>query len=76
MLTDVARITSRLWAEELPHVKVQYQQRAQEESNAHMAMYPDYRYRARRPIPRHPTVDSMMFMANTQDVDEDYVQQS
>lgn len=65
--TFIARITSRLWASELAHVKVQYQQKAQEEANDHMARYPDYRYRARRPIPRQPTVDSMMFWDNLTD---------
>ncbi|OIW30585.1 hypothetical protein CONLIGDRAFT_713191 [Coniochaeta ligniaria NRRL 30616] len=59
--SDISRITSRLWAEELDHIKVEYQQRAQEEANQHTAMYPNYRYRARRPNPRHPTVDAPMF---------------
>ena len=52
---------------------------AQQEANAHMAMYPDYRYRARRPIPRHPKVDSMMFWdglsgnnANDEDANPQY----
>jgi len=59
-LICVARIVSRLWAEELPHIKVHYQQMAQDEATQHMAMYPDYRYRARRPVPHHPTADAMM----------------
>lgn len=68
-LTQTARITSRLWAEELPQVKNHYQQLAQQEANAHQIMYPDYRYRARRPIPRHPQVDTMTYWNTLPDLD-------
>lgn len=71
LLTSVARITSRLWAEEFPHIKTRYQQMAQDEANNHMAKYPDYRYRARRPMPRHSKVDSLMFWEGLQDNDKD-----
>jgi hypothetical protein len=42
-------------------VKQYYQLLAVQEANDHRFRYPDYRYRARRAIPRQPKVDAAGF---------------
>lgn len=37
---------------------------AQEETDNHLATHPGYRYRARRPVSQHPTVDAHNFWQN------------
>lgn len=67
----IARIVSTLWRDEMPHVRAYYQQLAQEEAQAHREMYPNYRYRARRPVDRQSRVDTATFWDSLPNLDTD-----
>jgi hypothetical protein len=58
--SEISRIVSSLWKDELPHVKTYYTELAATEAQAHRDNHPDYRYRARRPVNRYST-DSAAF---------------
>lgn len=67
--SEISRIVSNLWRDELPQVRTYYQRLAADEAQAHRDRYPNYRYRARRPVDRHTAVDTAAFWDSLADLD-------
>ncbi|KAI8930159.1 high mobility group box domain-containing protein, partial [Entophlyctis helioformis] len=44
----ISKIVADMWRSEVPEIKARYAAMADEEKRAHMAKYPDYKYRPRK----------------------------
>ena len=55
---QISKLLGEQWHREEEHVRQEYFQKAKEEDVKHREMYPDYKYRPRRPVSRRNTVDA------------------